>query len=103
MTNKYKSREIANNNCTHANCSHGEHYFTSELDCYKAAMEMAEYKDKYYEPLVTLFVNTNEYPENICSEMDDDWCDQHCNSFSNADCVRKWLDLKYEKLSENGK
>lgn len=45
MTNEEKSREIANDNCTHANCSHGEHYFTSELDCYKAAMEMAEWKD----------------------------------------------------------
>lgn len=48
MTNEDKAREIANNNCTHictAECSE-ESYFSSEIDCYKAAMEMAEWKEK---------------------------------------------------------
>lgn len=64
---------------------------------YTCAMEMAEWKDKYYEPLV------NECSGIICDQMDDDWCSQHCNSFTSADCVRKWLDLKNKKLSKNGK
>lgn len=44
--NEEKAREIAHNNSTHAHCSHGEHFFTSESDCYKAAMAMSEWKDK---------------------------------------------------------
>lgn len=42
-----KAEEIAHYNCTHiclADCS-AESYFSSENDCYKAAMKMAEWKD----------------------------------------------------------
>lgn len=48
MTNEEKAEKIANNNCTHiclADCS-AESYFSSENDCYKTAMEMAEWKEK---------------------------------------------------------
>lgn len=48
MTNEEKAIEIANNNCTHAHCSHGEHYFTSVGDCYRAAKEMAAWKDEQF-------------------------------------------------------
>lgn len=48
MTNEQKAKEIANNNCTHiclADCS-AESYFSSENDCYKAAIKAMEWKDK---------------------------------------------------------
>ena len=46
MKNEDKAREIAVDNCTHAGCSHGEHYFSSGCDCYKSAMQMADWKDE---------------------------------------------------------
>lgn len=50
ITNEEKAKEIANDNCTHiclADCS-AESYFGSENDCYKAAMEMAQWKDELF-------------------------------------------------------
>lgn len=48
ISNEEKARKIANDNCTHiclADCS-AESYFSSENDCYKAAMEAMEWKDE---------------------------------------------------------
>lgn len=48
VSNEVKARKIANNNCTHiclADCS-AESYFSSENDCYKAALEAMSLKDK---------------------------------------------------------
>lgn len=83
MSNEDKSREIANNNCTHANCSHGEHYFTSELDCYKAAMEMAEWKDNQAAAAYCKCCDTRE-----CEDYESDTCD--------------WLE-KFKKILKGGK
>lgn len=47
MTDNDKALEIANNCCSHIclECN-GESYFTSEHDCYNAAMEMAKWKEE---------------------------------------------------------
>lgn len=92
-----KAREIAHNNCTHAHCSHGEDFFTSEGDCYKAAMEMAEWKEQQYQPLVDFILEYFEDdPSFICdyvSTEDNDWCFENCENFSKK-CIDKWLDIK---------
>ena len=52
--NERKAREIANDNCTHiclADCS-AESYFSSENDCYKAALQAMKWKDKESKELV---------------------------------------------------
>lgn len=53
ISNQQKAKEIANDNCTHiclADCS-AESYFSSENDCYNAAMQMAQWKDEQYKEL----------------------------------------------------
>ena len=48
VSNARKAKEIANDNCTHiclADCS-SESYFSSENDCYNAAMQAMQWKDK---------------------------------------------------------
>lgn len=48
MTNEEKAREIAHNCCSHIMGGElsDETCFTTEPDCCKASMEMAEWKDK---------------------------------------------------------
>lgn len=40
--------EVANNNCTHYMCEHGEHGFDSYQDCFRSAMDISEIKDKCF-------------------------------------------------------
>lgn len=83
MNNEKKAREIANNNLTHAHCSHGEHFFTSESDCYKAAMEMAEWKDEQAAAAYCKCCDTRE-----CEDYESDTCD--------------WLE-KFKKVLKGGR
>ena len=61
--NERKAREIANDNCTHiclADCS-AESYFSSENDCYKAALQAMKWKDKESKELWR--ITRNHYQE----------------------------------------
>lgn len=63
ISNEQKAREIANDNCTHiclADCS-AESYFSSENDCYKAAMQAMAWKDKERKELWR--ITRNHYQE----------------------------------------
>lgn len=54
MKPQEKAKEIANDNCTHiclADCS-AESYFSSENDCYKAALQAMQWKDKQFAVLL---------------------------------------------------
>lgn len=63
ISNARKAREIANDNCTHiclADCS-AESYFSSENDCYKAAMQAMKWKDEERKELWR--ITRNHYQE----------------------------------------
>lgn len=63
ISNEQKAREIANDNCTHiclADCS-AESYFSSENDCYNAAMQAMKWKDKERKELWR--ITRNHYQE----------------------------------------
>ena len=84
--NERKAREIANDNCTHiclADCS-AESYFSSENDCYKAAMQAMQWKDKERKELWR--ITRNHYQEwaeeQIAKEKQkliEKACEEHCN------------------------
>lgn len=63
MTNAEKAREIANDNCTHlclADCS-TESYFSSENDCYNAAIEAMEWKEEQMIEKAADWLNEHAY------------------------------------------
>lgn len=78
MKNEDKAKEISNNNCTHiclADCS-AESYFSSEIDCYKTAMEMAEWKDRQLNESCENCLKLHEKFGKRCAFLDFD--NKHC-------------------------
>ena len=89
ISNEQKAIEIANDNCTHiclADCS-AESYFSSENDCYKAAMQAMKWKDKERKELWRITRNHyQEWAEEQIAQEKQQWIDKLEDWFANNIC-----------------
>jgi hypothetical protein len=109
--NERKAREIANDNCTHiclADCS-AESYFSSENDCYKAAMQAMKWKDKERKYLWRITRNHyQEWAEEQIAQEKQKLIDKACewwkNEFKTHEMNYKdskdWYNSKVERFKQ---